>query len=224
MAAYPAQGYRTPGPRRLIGGPVRIAGPRRDATLSLWSNRGVDEPVPGYVADHLAEDAGRWLAGAYRPTVAADVRSVESFAAALPATAGRALAHWDRMARAGAIPDMFAFEEGGLYGFDFVAEQVSAVDGGRDVSDRLWMLGHEGGGNGYVVLPSGEIGIWDHESGAVGRSGRFASLDVFGWAIVRCGAAEAGALDVDEVIDRLSAQGSGGCAFLAGRLRDEFED
>ena len=182
------------------------------------------QPWDRYVEERLAEDLARWLPEAYRPDVEAP-RPVDEFLAALPADAARALARWDELARAGAIPDTFLFEEGGMYGFDFTANDVEVHDGGADVSARLWMLGHDGGGNGYCGLPSGEVGIWNHEINAVERHNRFPSLDCFAWALVRVSAVEAGTLNRDspEVADLVDSPADG-CRFLVSQLGAWLDD
>jgi hypothetical protein len=171
------------------------------------------QPWDRYVEESLVEDLGRWLPDAYRPRATTP--------RPLPASAAVALARWDELARAGAIPDMFRFEEGGMYGFDFTANEVEVYDGGADVSARLWVLGHDGGGNGYCVLPSGEVGIWNHETGEVEKHNRFPSLDVFAWALVRVGAIEEGTLDRDspELADLMDSP-IDGCRFLVSQLDD----
>jgi hypothetical protein len=184
----------------------------------------MSQPWTGYVASRLDLDARRLLPDEYRPRVKADVRPVEPMLARMTPDSARILSAWDRLARAGAIPDMFSFEEGGQYGFDFVANAVTVFDGDRDVSAEVWMLGHDGGGNGYVVLPTGVVGFWDHETDELAPGGEFPDLDVFGWAVIQFAAADAGALDIDDVVTVLNGQGSGGCRALARRLREAQEE
>jgi hypothetical protein len=181
------------------------------------------QPWDRYVVERLVEDLETWLP-ADGPVVEAP-RPVDEFLAPLPAATAAALAHWDNLAWVGAIPDMFLFEEGGMYGFDFTANDVEVYDGGVDVSARLWMLGHDGGGNGYCVLPSGEVGIWNHETNEIEQHNRFPSLDSFAWALVRVSAIEAGTLDRDdpEVADLMDSQVDG-CRFLVSQLGAWLDD
>jgi hypothetical protein len=181
-------------------------------------------PWADYVATRLEADARNLLPRAYRSQVEPDTRPVEPMLARLAPDSALKLSMWDRLARAGAIPDTFYFEEGGQYGFDFVANAVSVFDGDRDIAAQVWMVGHDGGGNGYVVLPTGAVGFWDHETDRLAPDGDFPDLDVFGWAMIQVGAAEVGVLDRDDVLAALAGQGSGGCGFLALRLRELLAD
>ena len=182
------------------------------------------QPWDRYVEDRFDADLRRWHPDGYRSD-ASHARPVAPFLAALPGPGAASLARWDTLARARAIPDMFRFEEGGLYGSDFAASEVEVYDDGVEVSAGLWTLGHEGGGNRYCVLPSGEVRVWNHETSELESHNRFPGLDAFAWALVRVGAVEAGTLDRDspeaaEVMDSPEA----GSRFLVAQLVEWLEE
>ena len=137
--------------------------------------------------------------------------------------AARALAGWDELARAGTIPDVYRFEQGDRYGFDFAAAGVPVFVGGTNVAADVWALGHDGGGNVYLVTTSGAVRIWNHETYALepaNRSG-FTSLDAFAWALVRLAAVDARRLTAADLRAALAAGDAGGFdhfADLAGEL------
>lgn len=169
------------------------------------------QPWHRYVEERFDGDLRRWHSDGYRSDVS-DAEPVAPYLAALPAGAAGALARWDRLARAGGIPDMFLFEEGGTYG-------------GTGGPAGLWTLGHDGGGNRYCVLPTGEIGVWDHQTGEVESHHRFPSLDAFAWAVVRVGAIDAGTLDRDSSeAAELMGTSHDGTHYLVQRLAESLDD
>ncbi len=177
-------------------------------------------PWIDYVAKHMDDDTARWLGGEHMQAVDEDVRPVTEFLATLPSDAARVLKEWDRRARAGTIPFVIALEDY-QYGDDLAAAGIPVTADGEEMSSRVWSLGHDGGGNLYLVLPSGKVQVWDHETEKLCKIA-FPSLDAFAWALVLQAAADKGSVSREEAIQQLKqyAEQGFGFEYFTQRLAD----
>ncbi|UGT68440.1 hypothetical protein LTT66_35770 [Nocardia gipuzkoensis] len=154
------------------------------------------DDLAGYIERDLDADLERWFPG--RPAVAVpeETRPVTSFLERLAPADAAALAAFDRRVRSGRMPqflDIYSWS----YGFDFAANDCGIRDSDYETEltdDDVYSIGADGGGNLYVVLTTGQIGIWFHEEEVVEESTRFDDLDVFVWSVVRYHAVRAGVL------------------------------
>ncbi|WP_043735066.1 hypothetical protein [Nocardia asiatica] len=151
----------------------------------------------GYVERGLDADLARWFPD--RPPVAVPERTrpVAPFLERLAPADAAALAAFDRRVRSGRMPqflDIYSWS----YGFDFAANSCGILDCDYETEltdDDVYSIGADGGGNLYVVLTTGQIGIWFHEEEVVEDGTRFDGLDVFVWSVVRYHAVRAGVLE-----------------------------
>ncbi|MGY2010066.1 hypothetical protein ACW9HC_24055 [Nocardia gipuzkoensis] len=154
------------------------------------------EDLAGYIERDLDADLERWFPG--RPAVAVpeETRLVTPFLERLAPADAAALAAFDRRVRSGRMPqflDIYSWS----YGFDFAADDCGIRDSDYETEltdDDVYSIGADGGGNLYVVLTTGQIGVWFHEEEVVEESTRFDDLDVFVWSVVRYQAVRAGVL------------------------------
>ncbi|MGV9457398.1 hypothetical protein [Streptomyces sp. NPDC003635] len=99
------------------------------------------------------------------------------------------------------------------YGFGFGANDCRILDSDyeTELSDEdVWSVGADGGGNYYVVLATGRVGVWLHEEEVIEPHTKFDSVDVFLWSIVRYQAVRAGVLDLAAVASDFLALGQPG--------------
>lgn len=153
--------------------------------------------LAGYVERDLDADLARWFPDVERVDVGAGVRPVEPFLGRLPAASAAALRAFDARVRSGTMAqflDLFDWS----YGFDFAANGCGITDADYETvltDDDVYSIGADGGGNYYVVLTNGQVGVWFHEEEVVEGGTRFDNLDVFIWSAVRYRAVREGRLD-----------------------------
>ncbi|MFI7647963.1 hypothetical protein ACIBTZ_18070 [Micromonospora sp. NPDC049460] len=159
-------------------------------TLSL-------DDLSGYVERDLDADLARWFSDRSPVTVPEETRPVTPMLDRLPPTGAAALAAFDRRVRSGRMPQFLDVYDWS-YGFDFAANGCGILDADYQTEltdDDVYAIGADGGGNLYVVLADGQVGLWFHEEEVVEGNTRFDSLDVFLWSVVRYHAVRAGALE-----------------------------
>ncbi|WP_174186141.1 hypothetical protein [Nocardia barduliensis] len=151
----------------------------------------------GYVERDLDADLARWFPGRTPVAVPEQTRPVAPFLGRLAPADAAALAAFDRRVRSGRMPqflDIYSWS----YGFDFAANGCGIRDSDYETEltdEDVYSIGADGGGNLYVVLTTGQIGIWFHEEEVVEEGTRFDDLDVFVWSVVRYQAVRAGVLE-----------------------------
>jgi hypothetical protein len=153
--------------------------------------------LAGYVERDLDADLARWFPDAERVQVGANVRPVEPFLARLPADAAAALRAFDDRVCSGTMAQFLDILDWS-YGFDFAANGCGITDADYETvltDDDVYSIGADGGGNYYVVLTNGQVGLWFHEEEVVEGGTRFDNLDVFIWSAVRYRAVRKGRLD-----------------------------
>lgn len=159
------------------------------------------EELAGYIEHGLDDDLQRWFPDAPRVEVPASTPPVAPFLARLPPDAAAALAAFDRRARSGAMAEFMDIDED-VYGFDFYANDCQILDTDYETQipgEDIWSLAADGGGNHYVVLPSGRVAVWFHEEEVIEADTQYDNLDVFMWCLVRYRAVRTGVLDLASV-------------------------
>lgn len=170
------------------------------------------DQLAGYVDRDLDADLSRWFADQPRAEVPEATRPVVPFLAKLPRAAATALAGFDRRVRSGAMPQVLDIHDWS-YGFEFGANDCRILDSDyeTELSDEdVWSVGADGGGNYYVVLASGRVGVWFHEEEVIEPHTQFDNVDVFLWSIVRYQAVRVGVLDLTAVEADFRALGQPG--------------
>jgi hypothetical protein len=167
--------------------------------------------LAGYVERDLDADLTRWFPDADRVDVGSGARSIGPFVDRLPPASAAALRAFDRRVRSGAMAqflDIFDWS----YGFDFAANDCQITDDYDTplTDDDVFSIGADGGGNYYVVLANGQIGVWFHEEEVVEGNTRFDNLDVFLWSAVRYHAVRQGRLTRADVEADFRALGQDG--------------
>lgn len=168
--------------------------------------------LAGYVERDMDADLARWFGD--RPTVVVpeETRPVTSFLQRLAPASATALAAFDRTVRSGRMPQFLDVHDWS-YGFDFAGNGRAIVDSDYETEladDDVYSIGADGGGNLYVVLPTGQIAIWFHEEEVLEGGTRFDDVDVFLWSVVRYHAVRAGALEREAVEADFLALGQDG--------------
>jgi hypothetical protein len=180
--------------------------------------------LTGYIERDLDAELARWFPDAPRVTIAPTVRPVEPFLARLPADAARALEAFDRRVRAGTLARIWGLDitSHWSYGFDFAANEVEVLDedGEVDITDDVWCLALDGGGNHYVVLTSGRVAVWNHEEGTIEGHTDFDNIDVFLWSMVRVAALHSRVLGYPDIEPDIDALAQRGALFLVDRERE----
>lgn len=180
------------------------------------------DDLTGYVERDLDADLTRWFPDRPPVTVPARTRPVAPLLDRLPPADAAALAAFDRRVRSGRMPQFLDVYDWS-YGFDFAANDCGLLDADYRTEltdDDVYSIGADGGGNLYVVLADGQVGLWFHEEEVVEGNTRFDNLDVFLWSVVRYHAVRAGTLDRAEVeADFLSLGQDGALEPNVGLLR-----
>ncbi|MEU5727356.1 hypothetical protein [Micromonospora sp. NPDC047738] len=155
------------------------------------------DDLTGYVERDLDADLARWFPGRSPITVPRETRPVAPMLDRLPPASAAALAAFDRRVRSGRMPQFLDVYDWS-YGFDFAANDCGILDADYQTEltdDDVYAIGADGGGNLYVVLTDGQVGLWFHEEEVVEGGTRFDNLDVFLWSVVRYHAVRAGVLE-----------------------------
>ncbi|MFG3283294.1 hypothetical protein [Streptomyces sp. NPDC048111] len=169
------------------------------------------DQLTGYVERDLDADLARWFPDAERAGVPR-ARPLGPFLARLPRMAASALSAFDRRVRAGTLPTLFGVADWS-YAFEFAANDCRILDGDYEselTDDDVWSLGADGGGNYFVVLADGRVGLWFHEEEVIEAHTRFDDPDVFLWTLVRYHAVRTGALPLASVEPDFRSLGQAG--------------
>jgi hypothetical protein len=169
------------------------------------------DALTGYVQRDLDADLARWFPASDPAEVGDEARPVGPFLDRLPPAAAAALAAFDQRVRAGRVPEALDIADWS-YGFDFAGNGCGILDSDyeTELSDDVFSIGADGGGNYYVVLTNGQVAVWFHEEEVIEADTRFDNLDVFVWSLVRYHAVRSGALALADVEDDFVALGQDG--------------
>jgi hypothetical protein len=174
--------------------------------------------LTGYVERGLDADLARWFAREPRASIAPTVRPVQPFLFRLPDADASALGALDRRVRSEALPELWGLDitEDWTYGFDFAANGIEVRDE-KDEIEEVWPLALDGGGNHYVLRATGQVAVWNHETGAIEGHTGFDNLDLFLWSVVRLAAVHDGRIGRDEIEADFEALAQPGALLLLDR-------
>lgn len=178
------------------------------------------------VSGRFRDDIQSWFASVERATCK-PLLDANAFAVRLSESARAPFEKLTAMIMNGELPSMthFGITSDWTFGVDLAANGRKASFEGVDVLGEIFPLAADGGGNLFVQLLDGRVGIWNHEVSCVEDDTLFASLNDCVWILVRVEAVENEALDGHAVMSELATFGANtGAAYYRNWLREYLAD
>jgi hypothetical protein len=174
----------------------------------------------------LQRDIARWYPDAPRASCQPPL-DVGAFLERLEPGARAALQAFDALVHGGGFPSLsnFGIAEDWTYGVDLAANDQEATFGDEDVIGDIFPLAADGGGNAFVQLLDGRVGIWNHEEQLIEDHTLFASLEECLWILLRIEAVEDDLLEAEELHQALQRFGENtGGAFYRNQLESRMTE